>query len=193
MSAGLKRPRTEIVPIAHDLLTLLAPSCVRIDVAGSLRRGVAEVGDIEIVAIPRVEKVERPLEGDLFGGTKQVEVNRLWEQLDLVAGRSYTKCGPRYRQFAYKGIKVDLFTATIETWGWIFLIRTGPAEFSHHVAATLNKQSYTGTGGAVYKGELKLVDGAWKLVPKGDPIRTPTEQDVFDLARIPFRNPNQRT
>lgn len=192
MSTATKRPRAEILPVATELRQLVAGGCDRIEIAGSLRRERSEVGDIELVAIPKVETVIRPIAGDLFGDSKPVEVNRLWEQLDFTVGRSYTKCGPRYRQFVYKGVKVDLFTATPNTWGWIFLIRTGPWEFSHHVAVALNKASYTGTGGAIHKGELKLVDGAWKLVPKGDPIKTPTEQDVFDLARIPFREPRQR-
>lgn len=197
MSSAVKRSRAVVLPFAEELRRILAPSCVKVELAGSLRRETREVGDVELVAIPKVEKVTKQIGGDLFGATQTIDVNRLWEQLDLVAGRSYTKCGDLYRQFAMDvdggaPIKVDVFTARPETWGWIYLIRTGSADFSHWVAKKLNEAGYTSKEGAIHRGDLKYLDGQWKLVPKGDPIKTPTEQDVFDLARIQFRDPKQR-
>lgn len=154
-------------------------------------------GKAEVRFLPRVEVLEQVDEGDIFKASKRVEINRLWETLDVMAGRGYTKCGEKYRQFVYAlpgmaPIKVDLFTALPETWGWIFLIRTGSADFSHHVAKALNKAGYTSKDGAIHRGDLKLVDGKWQLEAVGQPIKTASEQDVFDLARIPFREPRQR-
>jgi DNA polymerase/3'-5' exonuclease PolX len=197
MSTATKRPRAEVLAIAETMTKVLRQCAVKLEIAGSLRRETRECGDIELVAIPRITVSMEVDPGDIFKGQKRVEVNRLWEILDVMAGRGYTKCGEKYRQFAYalpgmQPIKVDLFTATPETWGWIYLIRTGSADFSHHVAKALNKAGYTSSEGAIHRGDLKLVDGAWKLCPVGPPIKTPTEQDVFDLARIPFREPRQR-
>jgi DNA polymerase/3'-5' exonuclease PolX len=50
-------------PIADRVRDLLAPHCDRIEIAGSIRRQKADVGDIEIVAIPKTVT-----DGDLFGG-----------------------------------------------------------------------------------------------------------------------------
>lgn len=198
MSTATKRPRAEVLMIAETLAKVLRQCSVKLEIAGSLRRETRDVGDIELVAIPGWKNVETVDEGDIFREKKFNRINALWEILDVVAGRGYTKCGEKYRQFAYaptpgqQPIKVDLFTATPETWGWIYLIRTGSADFSHHVAKALNKAGYTSSEGAIYRGDLKLVDGAWKLVPVGPLIKTPTEQDVFDLARIPYREPKVR-
>src|SRR5215471_6986088 len=38
--------------VAEQLVAELAPRCERIEIAGSLRRGKAEVGDIEILYVP---------------------------------------------------------------------------------------------------------------------------------------------
>ena len=52
MSNSPKRPYDVMWPIARDLVERLRPFCQRIEIAGSLRRGKAEIGDIEIMAIP---------------------------------------------------------------------------------------------------------------------------------------------
>lgn len=39
--------------IAEGLVCEFGPYCERVEIAGSIRRGKAEVGDIEIVAVPR--------------------------------------------------------------------------------------------------------------------------------------------
>ena len=51
-----KRPYSQVLPIAESLVEKLRPACERIEIAGSLRREKAMVGDIEIVAVPRLER-----------------------------------------------------------------------------------------------------------------------------------------
>ena len=43
----------EATAIAERVVEILRPHCDRIEVAGSVRRGKPEVGDIEVVCIPR--------------------------------------------------------------------------------------------------------------------------------------------
>lgn len=213
MSDGPKRPRAEILPIAEELLGMLKGACVRIEMAGSLRRERPEVGDIELVAIPAIEDMVDTGPADLFGQSekKAYKVNRLWAALDgffepqsgRLARGTYIRKGDKYRSFSWPtrsdarsnapAIQVDLFTATKDTWGNQFLIRTGSADFSHYVMQRLNHHNYTSWEGAIYRSQLGIVDNKWRHVPIGDYIPTPTEQHVFDLAGIQFRQPHQRT
>lgn len=199
MSTATKRPRVEMELIAEELRELLGQACVKIEVAGSLRRGLPQIGDIELVAIPKIETYDEVDETDLFGTKKPVTYNLLWKALNGFFKGRYRLQGDKYKSFfwplrgAGEGlVQVDLFTATPATWGWIFLVRTGSADFSHHVAKSLNKQGYTSKDGAIHKGNLELVDNKWQMVATGAPIATPTEEDVFRLAGIPIREPRQR-
>ena len=54
MSSGEKQPRAVVLPITERLVSILAPFCERIEIAGSLRRLKPEVGDIELVVIPKL-------------------------------------------------------------------------------------------------------------------------------------------
>lgn len=178
MSDAVKRPRAEVLAIAGDLLSVLEPTCFKIEVAGSIRRGCSEVGDIELVAIPRIDSATVKDPGDLFGATKNVERNQLWDQLDMIAGRSYTKCGPKSRQFVYRGVKVDLYTADAQNWGLILLIRTGSWVFSRHVVTQLRDRGTPSVDGRVRKGP--------EVLP------TPTEEAVFSLAGMSVYHPTRR-
>ncbi|GAH73129.1 unnamed protein product, partial [marine sediment metagenome] len=55
--------------IAENLKSLLAPVCEKIEVAGSIRRQKPDVGDIELLCIPKyvasVDQLDREL-GALF-------------------------------------------------------------------------------------------------------------------------------
>lgn len=219
MSDAVKRPRAELLPIAEELLGVLAASCVRIELAGSLRRETPLVGDVELVAIPRIDVVETVDPTDLFSKKTAKRINRLWEELDklfqVTPGKEqgvYIKKGDRYRAFSWptgtpgKPVQVDLFTATVDNWGLIYLIRTGSGDFSKHVVTTLRDRdvpSFEGylrkvpdAGPASYDGDDGS-EGAWKYTEKElramPIITTPTEEDVFRLAGIPFRAPRQRT
>jgi hypothetical protein len=71
-----QRPLAEAERIAASIVADLAPSCARIQVAGSVRRHKQVVGDIEMVAIPRYAPA------GLFGDCM---ANLLWGYTDLLA------------------------------------------------------------------------------------------------------------
>ena len=52
------------IKIANRFINLLAHSCEKIQIAGSIRREKNDVGDIEIVAVPKMADVPT---GNLFG------------------------------------------------------------------------------------------------------------------------------
>jgi DNA polymerase/3'-5' exonuclease PolX len=68
--------------IAKRVLVLLRPFCERAEIAGSIRRGKPEVGDIEIVVIPKDEGFEFHVPG-------------LFDCCEFI------KNGPRYKQIAF--------------------------------------------------------------------------------------------
>lgn len=131
-----KFPRTQALAVAGELCRALKPACARLIVAGSLRRRKAEVGDVEILYIPRVEQRQDPQE--LL--PKLVPVNLADEVLNglLAAGviaKRATKTGaepwgPKNKLAVHvpSGIPVDLFTATEANWFNYLVCRTGSAD-----------------------------------------------------------------
>jgi len=81
--------------IAEKTKALLAPYCERIEIAGSIRRKKPDVGDIELVAIPK------PYNIGLFESGIATEVNQ-WEKVKGELPCKYTQ------RILPEGIKLDL-------------------------------------------------------------------------------------
>jgi len=147
--------------IACKYLQLLKPFCLRIEIAGSIRRQKANPKDIELVAIPQ----KRP--SDLFGDEYQacpefVKVVNSWRKIKGEPNGKYTQ------RALPEGINLDLFVASPENWGLIFAIRTGSAEFSHRILATTWAiKGFKSINGTLYKNNL--------------PIQIREEIDLFSL------------
>lgn len=92
MSAGPRMPLAQALDLAVELQDLLAPACERIQIAGSIRRLRETVGDLELVAIPRM----RPQgQVSLFRPPGQAIplVSALWERLEMLVERHSEPCG----------------------------------------------------------------------------------------------------
>lgn len=169
--------------VAYEMVEALRPYCERIAVAGSIRRGRDWVNDIEIVAIPKstMKAPDMDIFGEPLGKPKVVRDPGFVMVVDSLA-EVIVKGNPqtgRYIQFVTTdGTKVDLFTATPKTWGYIQLIRTGSADFSRAVALRWSQLGYKG------------VDGA--LTRIGKPIDTPEEADLFGLLGMRVPPPHAR-
>lgn len=168
----IKLPYSQAASLAERIKAALAPGCSRIEVAGSIRRKKATIGDIEIVCIPRMMT-------DLFGVemldpygldyilAELVEAGRLGEPL---------KNGPAYKQFpvpAVDGLNLDLFITKPDQWGIILAIRTGSADFSRRLVTQRNKGGLLPSDCVVSGGAIRR--GA-EIIP------TPEETDVFELV-----------
>ena len=174
MSTATKQPLPVVLPVAERLVAALRPHCLRIEIAGSLRRERPLVGDIEIVAIPI-----RPT--DLFGAPVKGKT-----PLDVFLdskGITFTRRGERYQQFAYGRHTVDLFLPTAETWGSIFTIRTGSWEFSRWLVTS------QAAGGAA-PNTIQPRDG--RLYESGRLLATPEEVDVFHALGLVYIEPSER-
>ncbi|NIN36317.1 MAG: hypothetical protein GTO60_14990, partial [Gammaproteobacteria bacterium] len=78
MSQANKQPLEIARGIAEQLVSAFAEHCERIEIAGSIRRLRPDIGDIEIVAIPIIDR-QQALFGDMTNGA---EHNRLHVYLD---------------------------------------------------------------------------------------------------------------
>lgn len=109
---------SKAIEIANKVVEKLKPFTERIEIAGSIRRLKSDVGDIEIVAIPKKDR------------SGLINIVSKWQKVRGEPTGKYTQ------RVLPDGIKLDLFFATKDNWGLIFAIRTGSAEYSHKVLAT---------------------------------------------------------
>lgn len=161
---------------AQRVVDLLAPHCERIAIAGSIRRNKPEVKDIEVVCIPKRTQI------DLFGGELApipsfCEVVNSWEK---VKGEPTGKYTQRLLPGAL-GIKLDLFIASPENWGFIFAIRTGSANYSAQVLG----RAWRNAG---YEGKDGILVDRKTL----QPVATPTEEIFFELIGVKWIDPQYR-
>ena len=190
-----RRPIEEVLPVADRLAQRLGPYCTRYALGGSIRRGEAVVGDIEIVCQPAGGALEAILAEWLRLGvvTKQHKSNghlKAW--------------GPRYKALLFGGVPVDVFIVLADRqWGPTFLIRTGPSEANQALVTTVGRTNKNGYKGVLPPG-LKFTEGAvWKPHPLApspkrqgggmEKLSTPEEVDVFAACGMPYVPPLLRS
>jgi DNA polymerase/3'-5' exonuclease PolX len=169
MSAATDRiPLAQAQAIADEVVAQLRPHCEQIDIAGSIRRRRPTIGDIEIVCIPK------PYDATPLFRTGLALVVEQWEK---VKGELPCKYSQRLLP---SGMKLDLFMPDPRGYGLALAIRTGSAEWSHHVlAAGWVKAGFRSEGGLLR--DLR-----------GQGVRLRTERAVFDLIGLPWVPPEER-
>lgn len=183
MAQGTRMGLAEATEIVGLAVASLRPGCERAEVAGSIRRRKVDVGDFEIVALPKFRL--QPV--DLFGERK-VKVNELGEAL---AGPEWqiVKGGERYKQLVFRGhYKVDLYTPDPATWGVIFTLRTGSSDFAKWLVTKREKGGALPDNCYVQEGKLwrrREFGGYW--------IETPEEADFFREIGLRWIEPEERT
>lgn len=150
---------------ADEIVRLLKPHCIECEVAGSVRRKKqALIKDIEVCLIPQPAA--------MFHLARLI--NEQW-------GRPSKGRWPAKATTIRGAFNLDLFTATLETWGMLFFIRTGSAEFVQRALGDWKKLT---KGGYSEDCQLHLADGI--TVP------TPTEESVFKAMGKKFVAPEYR-
>ena len=193
-------PLADALAVAQQIYGQLDPSCERLAIAGSIRRFRPDVGDIELVAIPRYEN--RPVDVGLFE-TRWAPVSVLAETLAMLEGKTPGRGehsamlerlsgGERYIKLRHlrSGLQVDLFLTTPEQWGLILLIRTGPADYSRGLVTEARRRGFHVAHGRLFHGAgHNRNDGFCDCT---QPIPTPTEESVYAALGLPFEPPGRR-
>lgn len=181
-----KYPAQAARDVADFMEAVLRLSCFRIEVAGSLRRGADEVGDVELLCIPKTRNTT-----DMFGDVismvslldemclELIEEGFIDYRLNSLGHRTF---GPANKLVTHvnSGIPVDIFATSKENWGMAMVVRTGPADWNIKM---MKRFQQLGMKGHAYGG----VTG-----PDGRQINCPTEQDVFDLLQMDYVEPGER-
>lgn len=144
----------------------LSPHAERIEVAGSIRRRKPEVGDIEIVMIPKLYR-----EQDLLG-----QPTGPWKDTIDQGIASYIQCespdpskpalvklndGTKYIKLheTIIDVQIDLFVVRKPAqWGPIISIRTGSAAFSKQLVIDLKKRGLRSEDGRVLDENDNQID-----------------------------------
>ena len=179
---GFPLPLAEVT--GESLIRMVADTCERVEIAGSVRRQVFEVGDIELLCIPKAGAV------DLFGepvASESLLDQRCRELIDrgLLAPRpnklGATTIGPMNKLLLHRatGIGVDIFATSSENWGMALMVRTGPAGFNVRMMARFRE---LGMAGHAYGGVTK----------GGNELQCPTEERVFELLEWEYLAPWER-
>jgi DNA polymerase (family X) len=165
--------------IAEELKRSLGPACERIEIAGSIRRQKPDVGDIELLIIPKY--------GGLMG-----EVNRLDQEIvDLMLGRvldyrlnklGRRVYGPKNKLMVHvpSGVGVDIFSTDELCWHVSLVVRTGGKVTNQRIAMA-----------AIKKGWHLQAYGAGFSTPDGDVV-CKSERDVFEAVGLPYLPPERR-
>lgn len=168
--------------VADKVLKHIEPAMKRIEVAGSIRRQKQTVGDIELVAIVDDRDKLYRLISDV-GQTIKPGVPGVvpWTP----------KADSRYvRVRLEEGMNLDLFVASPENWGGLFLMRTGSASGS-------DGNAFNGFVPRIFKRWKTLSGGgrmtdAMPTMPDGTQLPVYEEQDFFDLLEMDFVPPTER-
>lgn len=180
--------------IAISICEELQPFTQKINIAGSVRRGKAEVKDIEVVCLPlklktglfELEAISAP------GFTKAVE------NLGVVLKGNTSG---RYMQIELpEGIKLDLFMPEDYDYYRQYAIRTGSADYSAKViAGGWKRKGWCGTDEGLRMmdecARKDLPDGKVKWIPVPGAFKPPawnSEEDFFNWLGIPYLKPSER-
>lgn len=171
--------------LAEEIRSWLAPGCVQIAIAGSIRRQRAAVKDIEIVAVPLVV-----VDYDLFDEPRY-ERSLLDGVLAELTPRRLRWAEPKRNGAKYKclvvpshDVTVDLFIAEEDNYGNILALRTGDAVFSRLLVTPR-------AHGGLLPDDLRHRQGyLWKGSTR---LEAPTEDTFFAYFGItPVPAPSER-
>jgi DNA polymerase/3'-5' exonuclease PolX len=202
MSGGIKQPHGKMHDLAGEFIKLLGDTCERIEIAGSIRRDVSFVGDIELVAVPSIVE-ERD------GGLWPEPVNQLRKRLQAMAqtnvisprvnknGHYIAWLGqvsdPRYVALEWRGVPVDLFMVLpdrLDYFGYIYWLRTGPGDANRHMVTPAYERDGRRSGG-LKPDRLEVKDGL--VYRDGQPHPVPTEEAMFAALELAYVEPHLRS
>jgi len=149
--------------LAEEVIAILAPTCNRMMVVGSIRREKLRVNDVDIVVIPRNQ------------GLLAVALRDLGHKI---------RQGPLIYSCTFKGFQVDIYIATPQTWVTLVLIRTGSKEHNIKMCSAAKKQGlklHANGSGITVESTGEFWEG-----------KIESERDIFSALELPYLEPKDR-
>lgn len=187
-------PHAEARSVAVFLRDVLAPFCHRIEIAGSIRRQLPYVGDVELLLIPKKalpaqgffdaiisgEPVEMcDLAADAIDGLVESGVLK---QRRNVNGSVIWGDRNKLAVHAASGIPVDLFFTSKQGWFMSLVIRTGGKETNITLATAALRHGL----------RLHPYEGGYTNRSTGSMILCRSEAEVFTRVGLPHVPPHKR-
>jgi DNA polymerase/3'-5' exonuclease PolX len=168
-----------------------------ITIAGSLRRGKKELDEIDLIGIPDLSPPPRP-RAEFGKPVPKVYSTKIDQLIDELASRGEIAIktnGPRSKKFfsVTYGIRVDLsLVRPPATWGVLYTIRTGPADFSNWIVTPRKYRGALPNGYRVQDGAVYLGEEKTKTVDDLEPIGFETEDSFLDFLGLGWIYPEDR-
>ena len=164
--------------IAEKVAAELAPFCARIEVAGSIRRGRPEVGDIDLVLVPADR---RGLEARV---TSRCRLEKVGSQYLVARMADGTQLDLWMADPGPAQVERDIFGAPIgplrpANFGSLLLCRTGSAGHNVFLIEAAKRR------GLVWNAH-------WGVFRDGICIASEREEDIFQALGLQFVGPEQR-
>ena len=163
--------RSEVEPLAFKIVSTIEQHCIRVEVAGSIRRQKPTVNDIDLVIQPK------------SNSWLQI-IKAIRREFDAITEKQGQKLATLYVPFVSKQgrglLQVDLYRASRRMWGILLLIRTGSAEHNIYLAKLAIRKGY------------RLAYSKGLLNEGGEIIASETEEDVFQALELDYIPPEER-
>jgi DNA polymerase (family X) len=179
--AGKRMGIVDALPIAQALAKQLAelPAVSNVEVAGSLRRRLETIGDIDLVCSPKKES----------DGQKISDAFVKFPQVKRVLAHGATKASI----LTIDGMQVDLRIVPKENFGATMLYFTGSKAHNVHLRGLAQSKNMTLNEWGLYK--IKEYDKAGKVpgaAPAIKPVASKTEQSIYEALGLKWMEPELR-
>jgi len=163
--------------IAEKIKAILESSCERIVVAGSIRRQKPDVGDIELLCIPKYIAGVDMLDAKI---QTMIHFDMLGYRLNKLGSKVY---GPKNKLLVHlpSGIGVDVFSTPEECWPVALVVRTGGERTNKEIASR-----------AIEHGMRFHAYGRGFTRADGSELVCQSEADVFRAVGLAYREPWER-
>ncbi len=161
--------------IAGNIKVVLESSCERIVIAGSIRRQKPDVGDIELLCIPKyiagVDMLDAKIQTMIYFDMLGYRLNKLGRKV----------YGPKNKLLVHpSGIGVDIFSTDELCWPVALVVRTGGKITNQRIATA-----------ALRKGYRFHAYGLGFSTPSGE-IVCQSEREVFEAVGLRYLEPGER-
>ena len=163
--------------IAEGLKKLLEKGCTKIEIAGSIRRQKPEVGDIELLCIPKFDGMVDLLDRELKW---LIGTHILQHRLTKIGSVVY---GPKNKLLRHvaSGIGLDIFSTTEDCWAVSLVVRTGGEATNKEIASL-----------ALERGMRFHAYGRGFTLADGSELVCHSEEDVFKAVGLAYLEPWER-